>query len=109
MSEKRVQVLFNEQAIDGDSAVVKSGGCEFTDSAREIQRILKLTGEMGGATVTLSADFEDDDFAPVTNLDGSVIELTEVGVYEIFLAADMNLKATLSGSSGTTLVTLKLN
>jgi len=109
MSAKRLQVLFDNQTIDGTSVIAKAGGCEYTDSGREIQRMIKLTGTLGGAKVVIEVDFEDDDFAPVTNVDGTVIELTAVGAYEIFLAPDMRLRAVLSDASGTTDVNLKLS
>ena len=95
-----VTTLFLNETGDGDSSIIdiKDGG----------YRLIKATGIFGGAIITLNADFVDDDFAPLVedNIDQT---LTKPGVLNIQpFKTGCRFKATISGASGTTNITLKI-
>lgn len=85
---------FTNQTTDGPSAIyeVQDGG--FI--------VLKATGTFGGATISIQIDFGDDDFAALQSYQFTTADAKDL----VFLKPGMRIQAALSGSTGTTSVSL---
>ena len=95
-----MDILFENKTSDGDSPVISINDGGY--------RNIKATGVFGGANITLLADYNDDDFAPLVedNIDQTI---TKPGVLNLQpFKPGMRFKATISGATGTTNITLNL-
>jgi hypothetical protein len=74
------EIFFENQTVDGDSAILKQTGIDGFDDS---EFLIKVTGNLGGGTITLQYDFSDGDFAPLLDNDGSTSKtITSVGIVE---------------------------
>lgn len=92
------KIFFENQTTNGDSAILKQTG---TDNFDDSEFLIKVTGDLGGGTLTPEYDFGDDDFAPLLDADGSTVKtITALGVVEVLCKPGCSMKLVLSGSTG---------
>ena len=92
------EIFFENQTVDGDSAILKQTGIDGFDDS---EFLIKITGNLGGGTITPQYDFSDGDFAPLLDSDGATSKtITSVGIVEVLCKPGCSMKLVLSGSSG---------
>lgn len=82
---------------------------QTTDATSEVYEVpdggyvvLKATGTFGGATISMQVDFGDNDFATLQSYQFTTTDAKDM----VFLKSCMRIQAVLSGSTGTTSVSL---
>jgi hypothetical protein len=90
-------IFFENQTADGESEILKqTGNDKYVDS----EFLIKVTGDLGGGSIQVQYDFNDDDYAPLLGSDGeSVKTIAAVGIIEVLVKSGCRMKLVLSGST----------
>lgn len=88
--------FFEDQTTDDTSDIysIQDGG----------YRVIKATGTFDGATITIEADFGDDDFADIQAYQFAEEDIKDL----VMLKVGMRIRATISSAGASTSVSLKM-
>ena len=108
MNSQIIQTSLDAVSVDGPGSWVNSGGYAEKTSGRQVERTVKITGNIGTAAVFFEVDFGDDDPATILDNDGSDKTFTRTGTFQVLLSPCERLRAVVSGVTGGESITVKV-
>ena len=89
---KNIQTMTENQTGNGDgNNWVKSGGSERSDSGRQIERVVMITGDLDGASIIFKGRFDEASGEEEPVLDGNKEPdtYTRTGIFQLLMSPEM--------------------